>query len=107
MAGDVPAFHHLSADAVLDRLESAPQGLSEQEAAARLQRHGPNRLPQPRSKTLAGVFVTQFKSPFVYLLLIAAGISLGLGHTTDATFIGAVLLLNAGIGTYQEWRAET
>ena len=81
--------------------------MSEQEAAARLERHGPNRLPQPRGKTLAGVFLEQFKSPFVYLLLIAAAISLGLGHTSDAAFIGAVLLLNASIGTYQEWRAET
>ncbi|MGD9614744.1 MAG: cation-translocating P-type ATPase [Alphaproteobacteria bacterium] len=101
------AFHHLSADAVLDRLGSAREGLSEQEAAARLERHGPNRLPQPRGKTLAGVFIAQFKSPFVYLLLIAAAVSLGLGHVTDAAFIAAVLLLNAGVGTYQEWRAET
>ena len=100
-------FYHLSPNAVLDRLGTAPEGLSEQEAAARLERHGPNRLPQPRGKTLAGVFLEQFKSPFVYLLLIAAAISLGLGHTSDAAFIGAVLLLNASIGTYQEWRAET
>ena len=100
-------FHHLSAAAVLDRLGAARDGLSEREAAARLRRYGPNRLPQPRGKTLAGVFVGQFRSPFVYLLLIAAAISLGLGHTTDAAFIGAVLLLNAAIGTYQEWRAET
>jgi magnesium-transporting ATPase (P-type) len=57
--------------------------LSEQEAAARLERHGLNRLPQPRGKMLAGVFVEQFKSPFVYLLLIAAAISLVLGHTSD------------------------
>ena len=103
----VAEFYHLSPNAVLDRLETAPKGLSEQEAAARFERHGPNRLPQPRGKTLAGVFLEQFKSPFVYLLLIAAAISLGLGHTGDAAFIGAVLLLNASIGTYQEWRAET
>ena len=73
-------FHHLSADAALDRLGSAREGLSESEAAARLERHGPNLLPQPRGKTLAGVFLAQFKSPFVYLLLIAAAISLALGH---------------------------
>ncbi len=100
-------FHHLSADAVLDQLGSARAGLSENEAAARLERHGPNLLPQPRGKTLAGVFIAQFKSPLVYLLLIAAAVSLGLGHMTDAAFIGAVLLVNACVGTYQEWRAET
>jgi Ca2+-transporting ATPase len=102
----VAVFHHLSADAVLDRLGTTRHGLSERAAAARRERHGPNRLPQPRGKTLAGVFVSQFKSPFVYLLLIAAAVSLGLGHTADAAFIFAVLLLNACLGTYQEWRAE-
>jgi P-type Ca2+ transporter type 2C len=105
--GIVAVFHHLGAEAVLDRLGSAREGLSEAEAAARLERHGPNRLPQPRGKTLVGVFVSQFKSPFAYLLLIAAAVSLGLGHMADAAFIFAVLLLNACVGTYQEWQAET
>jgi magnesium-transporting ATPase (P-type) len=68
----VAGFHHLSAEAALDRLGTARGGLGEREAAARLERFGPNRVPQPRGKTLAGVFVGQFKSPFVYLLLIAA-----------------------------------
>jgi P-type Ca2+ transporter type 2C len=103
----VAVFHHLSAQAALDRLGSTREGLSERETAARLERHGPNRLPEPRGKTLASVFIAQFKSPFVYLLLLAAAVSLGLGHTTDAAFIGAVLLLNACVGAYQEWRAET
>ena len=66
-----------------------------------------NRLPEPRGKTVVGVFVAQFKSPFIYLLLAAGAVSLGLGDITDAAFIFAVLLSNAAIGTYQEWRAET
>lgn len=99
-------FHHLPTDGVLARLSSTPEGLSEAEAAARLESWGANRLPEPRGKTLFGVFLKQFKSPFIYLLLAAAGVSLGLGHVTDAAFILAVLLTNASIGTYQEWRAE-
>ncbi len=99
-------FHHLPVDGVLARLSSATDGLNEAEAAARLESWGANRLPEPRGKTLAGVFLSQFRSPFIYLLLAAAGVSLGLGHLTDAAFILVVLLTNAGIGTYQEWRAE-
>lgn len=107
MASDDAAFHHLPLEDVLAQLSASRAGLGEAEAAARLERWGPNRLPEPKGKTLVGVFVAQFKSPFIYLLLAAAAVSLGLGHLTDALFIFAVLLLNAVIGTYQEWRAET
>jgi calcium-translocating P-type ATPase len=100
-------YHYETADAALARLESSPAGLSEAEAARRLERFGRNRLPEPKGKTLIGVFLAQFKSPFIYLLLAAGGVSVGLGDFTDAGFIFAVLLLNAAIGTYQEWRAET
>jgi calcium-translocating P-type ATPase len=100
------AFHHLAPDAVVARLASSHEGLSTDEASARLARWGPNRLPEPKGKTPFVVFLAQFKSPFIYLLLAAGAVSLGLGHLTDALFIFAVLLLNAAIGTYQEWRAE-
>lgn len=107
MGFDATAFHDGSVEDVLARLGTSRAGLSEAEAAARLRGCGPNRLPEPRGKTLVGVFLTQFKSPFIYLLLAAGAVSLGLGHTADALFIGVVLLLNACVGTYQEWRAET
>lgn len=74
---------------------------------ARLDGWGPNRLPEAKGRSPAAVFLGQFRSPFIYLLLVAAGVSLGLGHFTDAAFILVVLLVNACIGTYQEWRAET
>jgi Ca2+-transporting ATPase len=108
LAGEVSgaAFHHLPADAVLAQLAASQAGLSEAEAAERLMRWGPNRLPEPKGKTLAGVFLAQFKSPFIYLLLAAGTVSLALGHVADAVFILAVLAVNAAIGSYQEWRAE-
>jgi len=52
------------------------------------------------------VFLHQFKSAFIYVLLVAAIVSFGLGHTVNALFIIAVLLLNATIGTVQEYSAE-
>lgn len=100
-------WHGLSREAALARAGSSPSGLSQAEAASRLARLGPNRLPEARGKTIAGVFLAQFQSPFIYLLLAAGAVSLGLGHLADASFIAAVLLLNAAIGAVQEWQAET
>ena len=100
-------YHHLTVDEVLAYLDTSRSGLSEVEAAERLRRFGPNRLPEAARKTLIGVFLSQFRSPFIYLLLAAVGVSLTIGHVTDAVFIFAVLLINSVVGTYQEWQAET
>ncbi|MFZ5658158.1 MAG: cation-translocating P-type ATPase [Pseudomonadota bacterium] len=100
-------YHHLPLDALYAQLQTTPAGLTHGEAAIRLARYGANRLPEGRRKTPLGVFLAQFRSPFIYLLLAAGGISLWLGARADAAFIFIVLLLNAMIGTYQEWRAET
>ncbi|HEU0306244.1 MAG TPA: cation-transporting P-type ATPase, partial [Lysobacter sp.] len=99
--------HHLPLDALYARLEATPAGLTHAEAASRLVRWGANRLPEGRRKTPLGVFLAQFRSPFIYLLLAAGGISLWLGERADAAFIFIVLVSNAAIGSYQEWRAET
>ena len=48
----------------------------------------------------------QFHSPLIYILGVAAIISVVIGEPADAAFIAAVLVLNAFIGGYQEWRAE-
>ncbi|OHE86526.1 MAG: hypothetical protein A2579_09200, partial [Lysobacterales bacterium RIFOXYD1_FULL_69_11] len=68
--------------------------------------YGPNRLPPPRRRSLAGVVIGQFRSPFIYLLLAAAAVSFALGRGLDAGFILVVLALNATIGSVQEWKAE-
>lgn len=100
-------IHSLPVDAALAHLRSTREGLSGTEATARLHRHGPNRLPEARARTMLGVALHQFRSPFIYLLLAAAGVSLLLGHIADAGFIAVVLLLNGSIGFWQEWQAET
>jgi len=100
------AAHSLTGAETLAALDSTAGGLSDLEAQARLAAYGPNRLPEPQGASLAGIFFHQFHSPFIYLLLAAAGVSLAMSHLADALFICAVLLSNAGIGTYQEARAE-
>jgi len=81
-------------------------GLSSAVAAQRLEENGFNRLPESKPPSFALLFIRQFKSPFIYVLLIAALVSFLLNHTTNGFFIFAVLLLNAGIGSFQEHSAE-
>ncbi|NIA68582.1 HAD-IC family P-type ATPase [Pelagibius litoralis] len=101
------AWHSLSPAEALAAQESGPNGLSEEEAAARLRRYGANRLPRTARAGLLKLYVRQFKSPMVYLLLAATVVSLFVGEWSDALFIFVVLQLNAVIGGLQEWRAET
>ena len=81
-------------------------GLSQAEAKRRLQRDGLNQLPETKRAGLAKIFFRQFKSPFIYVLLVAALVSLGIGQFINSLFIMAVLLLNAVIGSLQEFAAE-
>lgn len=85
---------------------SNPTGLSSAEAARRFQKYGPNALPEPDRPGLVHIFASQFKSPFIYVLFAASVISFGLGQTLNGAFILAVLLINALIGTVQEYSAE-
>jgi calcium-translocating P-type ATPase len=82
------------------------KGLSSAEAAARLARYGRNVLPRPAPPTLAAIFLRQFKSPLMYVLLAASVVSAGLGAWSDAAFILAAVLINAVIGAWQEHSAE-
>ncbi|NNM01747.1 MAG: HAD-IC family P-type ATPase, partial [Gammaproteobacteria bacterium] len=82
------------------------RGLSSQEAERRLIEFGPNRLPDAPLPGIGMIFLRQFLSPFIYILLIAAVASLLLNQLANAVFIIAVLLLNAVIGTIQEYSAQ-
>lgn len=91
---------------VLDRLGATRHGLSRSEAARRLVVHGRNVLPEPPLTGAVTVFVRQFASPFIYVLLVALALSVALREWSDAIFIGVVVVLNAVIGAVQEFRAE-
>jgi len=101
-----PQWHALSAAEALKRLEATQDGLSAQEAAARLARHGANRLPQAAARGPLRRLLAQFDNLLIYVLLAAAALSLALDHARDAAVILAVVLINALIGFLQEGRAE-
>lgn len=98
-------FHTCSISKTLGVLESSEEGLSKSEVEQRRQKYGLNTLPQKRALHLYEIFLLQFKSPIIYILLIAAVVTFVIEEYVDGYFIMAVLLLNAIIGTYQEYSA--
>ncbi|MBB5321908.1 cation-translocating P-type ATPase [Marinobacter oulmenensis] len=81
-------------------------GLTRQEASACLEKYGYNQLPTPPMPGVLELFARQFLSPFIYILMIASGISFALGQNPSGVFILIVLLINALIGTVQEYSAQ-
>lgn len=99
-------WHSLDTADVLSRLGSGANGLSARDAAARLETHGPNRLPQARGRGPLARFAAQFHNLLIYVLIGCAAISAAIGHVTDALVIVGVVIVNAAIGFLQEGKAE-
>lgn len=86
--------------------ERCVAGLTQERAEELLSMHGANRLPEPPMPGSVHIFFRQFLSPFIYILLIAAIVSFLLGQNPSGVFIIVVLILNAIIGTVQEYSAQ-
>ncbi|MFO7690740.1 MAG: HAD-IC family P-type ATPase [Cryobacterium sp.] len=103
---DREPWHSRPVDAVLESLQSCPEGLSEAEAAERLGRHGPNELEFAVSTPWWLTLLRQFRSPLIYILLVAAVITGVQQHWVDSVAIFLVLIINAALGYSQERKAE-
>ena len=99
-------FHTKNIDESLSVLETNTYGLNSKEALKRQEKYGLNLLPSKAEMTLFQHFLQQFKSPIIYILLLAALLALSIHEYTDSGFILLVLTLNAVIGTYQEYSAS-
>jgi len=100
------APHMTPAPEALARLGSSLEGLTSEEAARRIAELGPNALPEGEKRSTAGMILDQFKDFLILLLLGAALISGFLGEIADTVAIVVILVLNAAIGVFQEYRAE-
>jgi len=80
-------------------------GLFENEAGQRLKTYGLNQI-KTKETTLWDIFLRQIKTPFVYLLIVAAIIAFVVGESTDAWVIAIFILINVTLGLVQEARAE-
>ena len=87
-------------------MERKEQGLSEREAKNRLQRDGRNELKRQKGKSAFGLFWEQLQDPLIYVLVVAAAVSILLKEYSDAAIIAAVVLLNAFVGMLQEGKAR-
>jgi len=102
----VETWHRRPAEEVLAQLGSAETGLSAQEAARRLAADGPNQLKEGKRISPLRIFLGQFKSLIIWILIVAGAVSGVLGERLDAIAILAIVILNAVIGFYQEFSAE-
>jgi magnesium-transporting ATPase (P-type) len=104
---DVAAWHAMLVDEVAKRLATETRkGLDAGEAAKRLQKYGPNRLPEGKKRGPLMRFLSQFNNVLVYVLLAAGFTKLMLNLWIDASIIFAVVILNALLGFIQEGKAE-
>jgi len=103
---DLTTPHATAAADCLVNLATTPDGLSATEAVRRLVEHGPNRLPEVRSRGPAVRFFLQFHNVLIYVLIGAAVVTGVLQHWVDTGVILAVVLANAVIGFLQEGKAE-
>ena len=94
-----------SVEAVLAAVESSATGLSEAEAAARLERFGPNAVRGHRARP-GLVLWRQVRSPILLLLFATAAVSALVGERAEAAIIAVILLISIGLGFVNEFRAE-
>jgi magnesium-transporting ATPase (P-type) len=99
-------WHALEVEQVQTALDTGLRGISDHEARRRLEQYGPNQIEAERPTSPFVVLVRQFRSPLIYILVIAALATLLLREFIDSAVIAAVLVLNAVIGFTQERRAE-
>ncbi len=100
-------WYQLDHGEVFKFLQTSEQGLSEVEAKERLEKYGPNKLPEGKDLSRLKIILHQFTSPLIYILMVAAIVTTFLGEYIDTGVIAAVLILNAVIGYFQEYKAET
>lgn len=99
--------YSVESEEVLKSLETdGKTGLSASDAEKRLNVYGANKIEEKKNKSLWLIFFSQFKSPIVWLLVFAAGLSFYFGEWLDGIAILIVILINSIIGFYMEFQAE-
>ena len=99
-------WYRREAEDTLSALKSGRDGLAPAEARKRLGRYGANELAEKKGISPWSLFLQQFKSFLIIILLIAVALSAILGEVADAVIIGIIILFASGLGFVQEYRAE-
>ncbi|GAC17309.1 calcium-translocating P-type ATPase, PMCA-type [Paraglaciecola arctica] len=99
-------YYQLDVETALSELETSEIGLSCEQAQIRLQKNGPNVIPSKKAQSIWQLFFRQFADFMIIVLLVAALVSGVIGELIDSLAILIILLLNAVVGTVQEFRAQ-
>ena len=99
-------WHALAPEMVLKKVDSSEGGLSEAEVQKRFGKYGKNVIRKVKTNGKLVVLLRQFSSLLIVILIIAAIVSVLIGHVIDAIVIMVIVVLNAGIGFVQEYKAE-
>jgi magnesium-transporting ATPase (P-type) len=99
-------WHNQTVAESLAAWQASEQGLDESQQADRLEKYGPNRLPEGRSRSMVERLFAQINNMLIYVLLAAAGITALMGHWIDTSVILAVVVVQTVIGFVQEGKAE-
>lgn len=78
-------FHTQSLSDVFERFRTSERGLTANEASNRLKEYGPNKLPEAKADSLAIIFLRQFQSPLIYILIAASAIVFAMGEIIDGS----------------------
>lgn len=99
--------YSVESEAVISALQSdSTNGLTASDAQERFKKYGANKIEAKKDKNVWLIFLSQFKSSIVWLLLVAVGLSFYFGERLEAIAILAVIFINALIGFYMEYQAE-
>ena len=98
-------YHKIEVEEVYKTLDTNKEGLSDEEANKRLNIYGKNILPKEKKETILQIFASQFKSPIIFIMLLAAIFSLIAKEYIDVIAIFVIVLVDAVVGTIQEYSA--
>ncbi len=99
-------WSELETKKVFEKLKTGEEGLTEEEARERLLKFGPNELEKKKQTSKLEIFLNQFKSVLVLILIFATVFSALIGEILDAAAILVIVILNAIFGFVQEYKAE-
>ena len=103
---DVTDWHSRRLEEVFDRLKTSSEGISREEARSRLDRFGPNEVEAEGSVSLLRIFLDQYRSALIWVLIVAALVMAGVGHLIDAGVIASIVVFITLFGFLQDFRAE-
>lgn len=99
-------YYLMSTKETLKKLKTTKEGLTTKEVDKRIKLYGKNSLPKSKQKSYIQVFLSEFKNPICYILLITMALSFIIGEYVDAIFILFVVLIDALLGSIQEYKSS-